>query len=299
MKGNYITLMNMRTLRKQARKLPAILFLLPSLCGFLLFFLIPFIAGVGYALTDNPVNGRFVGLKNILGLFGNQAFLIAIKNTLIFLVPSVFLSLLLPLAAAMFLNRPVYGKKAITMLFLSPMVIPAATVALFWQIFFDFRGPMNHLLACAGIMPLEWLNGSWGLAVAMTVFLWKNTGYNMIIYFVGLSNIPAEYYEAADIDGAGHIAKTLFITQPCLVPTGFFVFTISIVNCFRIFREIYLIFGTHPNENVYMLQNFMNNMFLQLNYPKLTSAAYVTAAFITLLLLVLYMLERNVTESFS
>ncbi len=250
-------------------------------------------------MTDNPVNGRFVGLKNILGLFGNQAFLIAIKNTLIFLVPSVFLSLLLPLAAAMFLNRPVYGKKAITMLFLSPMVIPAATVALFWQIFFDFRGPMNHLLACAGIMPLEWLNGSWGLAVAMTVFLWKNTGYNMIIYFVGLSNIPAEYYEAADIDGAGHIAKTLFITLPCLVPTGFFVFTISIVNCFRIFREIYLIFGTHPNENVYMLQNFMNNMFLQLNYPKLTSAAYVTAAFITLLLLVLYMLERNVTESFS
>lgn len=299
MKGITVTLMNMRTLRKRAGKLPALLFLLPSLCGFLLFFLIPFVAGVGYALTDNPVNGKFVGLKNVIGLFGNHAFRIAIKNTLVFLAPSVFLSLLLPLVAALVLNRPVYSKKAINRLFLLPMAIPAATVALFWQIFFDFRGPMNQLLACAGIKPLEWLNGSWGLAVAVTVFLWKNTGYNMIIYFVGLGNIPAEYYEAADIDGAGRIAKTLSITLPCLVPTGFFVFTISIVNCFRVFREIYLIFGTHPNENVYMLQNFMNNMFLQLNYPKLTSAAYVTAAFITLLLFILYRLERNVAENFS
>ncbi len=289
----------MRILRKQARNLPAILFLLPSLIGFLLFFLIPFIAGAGYALTDNPVSGKFVGLKNILGLFGNQAFLTAIKNTLLFLAPAVSLSLLLPLAAALVLHRPVYSKKAISLLFLSPMVIPAATVALFWQIFFDFRGPVNQLLAIAGIKPLEWLNGSWGLAVVLTVFLWKYTGYNMVIYFVGLNNIPIEYYEAADIDGAGRFAKIFSITLPCLVPTGFFVFTISIVNSFRVFRDIYLIFGAHPNEHVYMLQNFMNNMFLQLNYPKLTSAAYVTAAFISLLLFFLYLLERNVTESFS
>jgi multiple sugar transport system permease protein len=294
-----VVLMNRRIRKWRAEKLPAILFLLPSLGGFLLFFLIPFLAGAGYALTDSPVNGKFVGLKNIAALFGNSAFLIAMKNTLLFMAPSVFLGLLLPLAAALILKHAAYAGKAISMLFLSPMAIPAATVALFWQIFFDFRGPMNHLLGRIGIKPLEWLAGPWGLAVVIVVYLWKYTGYNMIIYFAGLGNIPSEYYEAADIDGAGRIGKLLFITLPGLVPTGFFVLTISVVNCFRIFREIYLIFGAYPNENVYMLQNFMNNMFLQLNYPKLTSGAYVAAAFITVLLLVLFVLERKAEESFA
>ena len=244
------------------------------------------------------MNGKFVGLKNILGLFGNEAFLMALKNTLLFMLPSVFLCTVLPLAAAILLNRVVFAKKALRMLFLSPMAVPAATVALFWQISFDFRGPMNHILEILGMGPLEWLNGAWGLAAVAAVYVWKNMGYDMIIYAIGLNSIPMEYHEAADIDGAGRFRKITSIMLPGLVPTGFFVFTISIVNCFKVFREIYLIFGRYPNENVYMLQNFMNNMFLQLNYPKLTSAAYITAALITLMLLVIYRLERKATESF-
>jgi multiple sugar transport system permease protein len=82
------------------------------------------------------------------------------------------------------------------------------------------------------------------------------------------------------------------------VPTLFFVFTISIINCFKVFREIYLIFGRYPNDNVYMLQNFMNNMFLELNYPKLTSAAYIITLIITLVLLVMYVFEKKASENF-
>lgn len=285
-------------IRRHLKKLPAVLFLLPSLIGFLIFFLVPFIEGFRYTLTDGPVNGSFVGLKNIIGLFHNEAFLIALKNTFLFMVPSVILSTLLPLAAAILLNRVVYAKKTIRLLFLSPMAVPAATVALFWQIFFDYRGPMNYILNSSGMKSLEWLNGAWGLAIVITVFLWKNIGYNMIIFTIGLSNVPTDYYEAAKLDGAGHIRAFSAITLPGLVPTGFFIITISIVNCFKIFREIYLIFGQNPNESVYMLQNFMNNMFLQLNYPKLTSAAYITAAIITLLLLLLFIAQKKAAQSF-
>ncbi|MEN6314143.1 MAG: sugar ABC transporter permease [Clostridiaceae bacterium] len=287
-------LMNLqRHIKRQAKKMPVVFFLIPSLSGFLLFFLLPFVAGLGYALTDSSMNGRFTGLKNILGLFANEAFLTSIKNTLLFMAPSVFLCVVLPMIAAILFSRFVYAKKMLRILILSPMAVPSATVALFWQIFFDFRGPLNHLLVNFGMKPLDWLKGEWGVVVVMAVYLWKNFGYDMIIYTVGVNNIPSEQYEAAGIDGAGHVRKLFAVTLPNLVPTIFFVITISIVNCFKVFRETYLIFGKYPNENVYMLQNFMNNMFLQLNYPKLTSAAYITAVFITAVLLVIYIFERR------
>ncbi len=285
-------------IKRQAKQLPAILFLIPSLCGFLLFFLVPFIAGIGYALTDHPVNGRFIGLGNIIGLFGNGAFLLALKNTALFMIPSVFLNTILPLVIALPLVRTAFFARTARTLFVSPIAVPAATVILFWQIFFENNGVMNHLLAGIGTGPLDFLNGKWGIAVASAIYLWKNIGYNMILYTAGLGGIPAEYYESADIDGAGLFRKFAHVTLPGLVPTIFFVFTISIVNCFKIFREIYLIFGRHPNENVYMLQNFMNNMFLELNYPKLTSAAYIIAMLITLVLLVMYEFERRASRDF-
>ncbi len=285
-------------IKRRARQMPVILFLLPSLCGFLLFFLVPFIAGIGYALTDHPVNGRFIGLGNIIGLFRNGTFLLALKNTALFMIPSVFLNTILPLVIALTLARSAFFARSARTLFVSPIAVPAATVILFWQIFFEKNGVMNHLLAGMSTGPLDFLNGTWGIAVATTVYLWKNIGYNMILYTAGLGGIPIEYYESADIDGAGLFRKFAYITLPGLVPTIFFIFTISIVNCFKIFREIYLIFGRHPNENVYMLQNFMNNMFLELNYPKLTSAAYIIAMLITLVLLIMYLLERKAAKDF-
>lgn len=285
-------------IKRQTKQMPVMLFLLPSLCGFLLFYLVPFVAGIGYALTDNSVNGRFIGLGNIIGLFKNGAFLLALKNTMVFMIPSVFLNTILPLLTALLLTRKVFCLKVIRTLFVSPVAVPAATVAMFWRIFFADNGVMNHMLTSLSIKPLDWLNGTWSIAVAVIVYLWKNVGYNIIIYTVGLNSIPAEYYESADIDGAGFFRKLTHITMPGLVPTIFFVFTISIVNCFRVFREIYLIFGRHPNENVYMLQSFMNNMFLELNYPKLTSAAYIVTLLITLVLSAMYVSEKKASENF-
>ena len=158
-------------IKNQLKQLPIILFLLPSLCGFLLFYLVPFVAGIGYALTDNPINGKFVGLENIVGLFKNKAFLLALKNTMAFMIPSVFLSSVLPLLLALPLLRTVLCPKAVKTMFVSPIAVPAATIVLFWQIFFDDNGVMNHMLTDLHIKPLDWINGQWGIAVAVIVFL--------------------------------------------------------------------------------------------------------------------------------
>lgn len=122
-------------IKRQAKQLPVMLFLLPSLCGFLLFFLVPFIAGIGYALTDHPVNGSFVGLGNILGLFRNGAFLLALKNTAVFMVPSVLLNTILPLVIALPITRSGFFTRAARTMFVSPIAVPAAAVILFCRFY--------------------------------------------------------------------------------------------------------------------------------------------------------------------
>jgi len=127
------------------------------------------------------------------------------------------------------------------------------------------------------------------------IFIWKNMGYTMILYLSALSSIPRDYYEAAEIDGAGSFAQFRYVTFPCLAPASVLTLTMSVINSFKIFREIYLVTGTYPHESIYTLQHFMNNMFVSLNYPKLTSATTVLTLFITVLTLLLLRWEKKVS----
>jgi len=130
--------------------------------------------------------------------------------------------------------------------------------------------------------------------VVVIVYLWKNIGYNMVLFLAGLQNIPIQYYEAADIDGANNWNKFANITLVYLIPTTFFIFVMSIINSFKVFRETYLISGAYPHDSIYMLQHYMNNMFASLDYQKLTSAAFIMAVFIYILVLLLFKVERKI-----
>jgi len=134
----------------------------------------------------------------------------------------------------------------------------------------------------------------WARIVVLVVFLWKNIGYSMILFLTGLQNIPVEYYEAARIDGASRRQEFFRITLVYLTPTAFFVFVISIINSFKVFRETYLIAGEYPHSSIYMLQHYMNNMFMALDYQKLTSAAFILALFIVAVVLLLFIVERKI-----
>jgi multiple sugar transport system permease protein len=275
----------------------ALFFLAPSLMGFLIFFFIPFIGGLYYSFVDSPVGGSFVGLANYIDLLKNPVFLKAGKNTLIFTAVSVPLNILLSLGLAMLLNRKLYGRNLIRMAFIIPLVVPVASVVLVWQILFDINGSLNALLTSLGMLPVDWMKTDFARGVVIVVYLWKNIGYNMVLFLAGLQNIPAEYYEAADIDGASSRRKFASITLVYLTPTLFFTFVMSIINSFKVFREVYLISGAYPHDSIYMLQHYMNNKFASLDYQMLTSAAFIMAVFIYILVLVLFKIQSKITSA--
>lgn len=272
----------------------ALCFLAPSLIGFAVFFLIPFVAGVYYSLLDGPVDGHFVGIENYRALLTNPVFLRAGTNTLIFTSLGVPLNMLLSLSLALLLNRKIYYRNTLRTLFISPLVVPVASIVFVWQVSFDLNGALNGFISSFGIHPVDWMQTGWARLVVIIVYLWKNTGYDMILFLAGLQNIPAEYYESASIDGAGPWRQFTGITLIYLTPTLFFVFIISIINSFKVFRETYLISGAYPHESIYMLQHYMNNMFTSLDYQKLTTAALVMALLITVLVLVLFKVEHKI-----
>ncbi len=284
---------------KRAEVLTGSLFLLPSLAGVLIFFLIPFLGGFYYAVVDSPVLGHFVGFKNFIDLLHNEAFLKAALNTILFTAIGVPLNMGISLILALLIKKAGKPGKTMQMLFILPLVIPVASVAFFWQIVFAHNGFLNSFLSIYGITAVDWMKTGCSRMVIVIVYLWKYVGYNVVLYLSALSNIPVEYYESADIDGANGFQKFIHITAVYLTPATFFVFIISIINSLKVFRETYLIAGQYPDESIYMLQHYMNNMFISLDYQKLTSAAYLMAIFITLLVFIFFTYQRKIISRFT
>lgn len=277
---------------KTKQSIAGFAFALPSLSGFALFFVIPFVISLYYCFTEGVGGTRFVGLKNFDSLLHSGSFLLAAKNTLIFNVISVPLIMALSLVFAILLNRQIKGLSFFRSSFILPMVIPAASVILVWNIMFSQYGVLNNFLNSLGFpSDVDWIRSDWSMWVLVLLYVWKNCGYNVILLLAGLNNIPKEYYEAARIDGARPIDCFIKITVPFLIPTGFFVFMISIVNSFKVFREAYLLAGSYPSLKIYMLQHFMNNNFMNLSYQRLTTAAFLMAIIVALLVSVLYKVE--------
>jgi multiple sugar transport system permease protein len=275
----------------------AALFLLPSLAGFSVFFLIPFALSVYDSLLSSPVDGSFVGLANYRELIANPMFRRAAAGTMTFTAVSVPLNMALSLGLAMLLNRKLPYRRWFRIAFLTPLVVPVASVTLVWNILFDLHGTLNGLLTRWGMAPHDWMESRAALLVVIVVYLWKNIGYNMVLFLAGLQHIPVDYYEAAALDGAGKFRQWRSITLVYLTPTAFFVLMMSIINSFKVFRETYLIAGDYPDPSIYMLQHYMNNMFKSLDYQKLTSAAFLMALVIVLLVAMLFAVERRVGKS--
>jgi len=270
------------------------LFILPGLLGFTIFYLWPFIISVGYSFMSRPVGGSFVGLQNYIQLLQSPAYRLGLWNTILFIGLSVPFNMVLSLMIAMMINKTGAYRPLFILIFLIPLVIPSGSMVFFWQQLFANHGIINGLLVGMGFGRINWLNSGYARLVILVIFVWKNLGFNMVLFLAGLSNIPKEYYEAAYVDGAGTRVTLLRITLPCLLPTTIIVLLMSVINSFKVFREVYLLMGGYPHESVYMLQHFMNNNFFSLNYQRLTTATTLLALVIAALTLGLFKLERKV-----
>lgn len=252
-------------------------FLSPSLLGVILFFFAPLFMLFISSFLASPTNWEFVGIRNYERVLTNTAFKDASVNTLTFALISVPLAVILSLLIALLLNAGLPGKSLFRSFLLNPMMVPVASVVLIWQVFFSYNGVVNGIAEqlFGSFQKIDWLKSSYSQIVIMLLFLWKNLGYNMVLFLAALNSIPHEILESAEMDGAGSVKRFFAIKLHYLSPTIFFVGIMSLINSFKIFREVYLLTGDYPYANLYMLQHFMNNSFTQLDYSKLSAGAIV------------------------
>lgn len=271
----------------------AVLFLTPSLLGVLLFFVIPFFVIIYYALVDNPINREFVFLDNFIAIIQNSSFQQAAKNTAAFSLVTVPLAVVLSLGMAILLEENIPMKSQFRTFFLSPMMVPVASIVLIWRVLFDYHGAINQLIENLGAAPIDWFKSSYSQIVIVVLFLWKNLGYNMILFMAALNAIPKDVLEVATLESASEFQKFFYIKLRYLSPTVLFVGILSLINSFKVFREVYLLTGDYPYDTLYMLQHFMNNTFRSLDYQKLSSAAILMAIVMNLVIGILFFVEEK------
>ncbi len=272
-------------------RLKGLCFLFPSLLGVAVFFILPFGVVVYYSVIDGVSSRNYVAMENFRRLFQNAAFRLAAANTLKFSALAVPLAVALAMVLALMLECRIPGKSHFRTFFLSPMMVPVASVVLIWQVLFNYNGTVNEFLMLFGVRRIDWLQSEYSMIVVMLLFLWKNLGYNMILFMAGLANIPRELLEVADVEGASEFYKFFGIKLRYLSPTVLFVTILSLINSFKVFREVYLLTGDYPFESLYMLQHFMNNTFRSLDYQKLSAAAVVMAVVMVVLIALLFAVE--------
>ncbi len=266
--------------------------IIPSLAGVLIFFLIPFGIIVYYSLINNPVTKEFVQLDNYKALMKNTAFITASKNTAFFSIIAVPLAVVIPLVLAIILERNIIGKSVFRTFFLSPLMVPTASVVLVWQVLFHNHGTVNQVIEKFGGESVDWLSSSHGMLVIILMFLWKNIGYNMILFMSALGGIPKDIMEVAELEGASRAYQFFHIKLRYISPTIIFVLILSLINSFKIFREVYLLTGDYPFDRLYMLQHFMNNTFNSLDYQKLSAAAVFFSLIMIVIIAVLLISEH-------
>ena len=234
----------------RAERRAAWLLLFPALGAIILFFAVPLVAALVLSLTDFDIyaladirNVRFVGAENYLRLLRDPLFWRVLRNTLVFVVLGVPLTLGAALGGALLVHSKLARLRGLfRTIFYAPVVTTLVAVAVIFRYLYHPRyGLINHFLSLLGVPPVDWLGAPLWATVAITLLaVWRSFGYVLIIYVVGLQAIPESLYEAAQLDGAGAWRQLRDITLPLLRPTHLFVAVLTTVSLFQIFAEPYV-----------------------------------------------------------
>jgi multiple sugar transport system permease protein len=242
-------------------------FALPALLLIGIFFAIPVLGAFALSFTDfdiysigEPGSTRFVGLRNYIDLFQAPLFLTALKNTFYFVIVGGPLNAAVSLAAALLVNaKAVRFKPFFRSALFAPWVTTLVAVALVWRyIYHPQYGILNALLGALGVAPIDWLGSTtWSMPSIILLSVWKNFGYNMLIFLAGLQSIPEELYEAARLDGANSWQQFRHVTLPMLGPTFVFVGIVTMIASFQIFSEPYVMTQGGPLKSTLTLVLYM------------------------------------------
>lgn len=277
-------------MRKTSRAF--LLFMMPSILGVLIFVLLPFLDVLKRSFTT-AVTSQFNGIRNYATIFTNQAFVLAVKNTFRFTIVCIPLLVVIGLMIALPLSR-LKSAGLVKSLYLFPLAMPTATIVIVWKMFFYKQGFLNLFLTQLG----EW-TGLWGevhkdylgSSVAFWVlvfsYVWKNTGYTVVLWLAGILGIPNELLEAAEVDGASERQIFFKIVLPNLKGSLYTIVILSFLNSFKIYREAYLVAGAYPEQDIYLLQHLFNNWFVNLDFDKMAAASVCVGGFLFLVIMLL------------
>jgi multiple sugar transport system permease protein len=239
----------------------------PAVVAITVVLVIPVVAGLALSFTDFDIYGvadrhnvRFIGLGNYRRLLAAPVFWIALRNTFVFVVAGAPLSIAVSLVTALLLHARLARARAVfrTALF-APVVTTVVAVAVIWRYLFHVRyGMIDHVLGWFGIDPIDWLGDPrWSMPALIGFAVWKNFGYNMIIFLAGLLGLPEEPYEAARIDGASRLQQLRFLTLPALAPTLLLVTILTMVGYFQLFAEPYVMTRGGPAQSTTSIVYYM------------------------------------------
>jgi multiple sugar transport system permease protein len=279
-------------------------FVAPALVLIGIFFFIPVAGSLLLSLTDfdiyaiaDPGNARFVGLRNYMDMFGNSVFWIAVRNTFYFALVGGPLTVAASLGAALLINaRVVRYKSFFRTIFFIPFVTTLVAVAIVWRYLYHPQyGMLNYALGWFGVAPIDWLGDPrTAMPAIIMLAIWKNFGYNMLIFIAGMQTIPSELYEAAELDGAGAIRQFRHITLPMLAPTFLFVGVITMIGYFQLFAEPYVMTAGGPLRSTTSLVLLMyEEGFRWWRLGAAASVAFILFAIILVWTLVQFRLQRE------
>lgn len=238
-------------------------FLLWSMTGVTFFVLLPFVDVVRRSFFTAMTN-EYVGVANYQKVVTNDAFVLAIRNTLHFIGVAIPMLIIIGLVVAFALSK-IDEIRLIKAMYLFPMAMPTATVVIVWRMFF-YQQDFDSLVIS---------------------YLWKNIGYTVVLWLAGIASIPQELVEAGKVDGAGRFQCFIYIKLPCLRGSLYMIVILSILNSFKIYREVYLVAGSYPKQEIYLLQHLFNNWYVNLELDKMAAATVMVSGFLFVFIMML------------
>jgi len=232
-------------------------FLAPALVLFVLFVLGPILYSVGLSFTTGSFTRAglsWVGLRNYSNVFASPDFWQVVGNTVYFTIATLVPSIVIPLVLATVLDKIAFGRALLRTAYFIPSVVSIVAAGLGWRWLFQTSGPVNAALGSLGIAPIPWLGSAvWAMPVLILLSIWKQIGFNLVVFLAGLQAIPKIRYEAAALDGANAWQQFRYITLPGLRPT--FIFTIVTTSIFtlRSFEQVYVMTGGGPLNSTNLL----------------------------------------------
>lgn len=227
---------------KNAKDWGAYLYLLPVVIILFIFHVFPIFLTLGVSFYEWDLIGdpKFIGAENYARLIDDPMFWKSIWNTLYYVAVSIPLNIFLSLGIAILLNNPIKGLGIYRTVYYIPVVTSVVAVSIVWNfIYHPDYGPLNKILTTFGIDPIKWLQDpNWAMPAIILMSVWQGLGRNIILFLVGLQNIPKHLYEAARIDGANRWQQFIHITWPMISPTTFFIFTMALIGSFQIFNQV-------------------------------------------------------------